>query len=278
MVTWEFPAKTFLLGEYAALADLGAILLTTTPGFKMTLTNAPGLSGIHPDSPAGQWWQRAGMDAHGLLWEDPFLPIGGLGASTAQFLGAYYAVAYLKNTPVIPEQLLTAYWSCAWSGQGVRPSGYDLLAQSMSGCVNIHRLHQRFESLAWNFDDLTFLLVPTGHKLATHQHLIAAAIPPNVEALDRLVTMATTAFIHKDSGALIDAVNGYHRCLAAAGLVHEVSLHFITALAVDPRVLAVKGCGALGADMLLLLITPAEEAAVRQRLQELDLSALDASV
>ena len=27
---WQIPAKTFLLGEYAALAEASAILLTTT--------------------------------------------------------------------------------------------------------------------------------------------------------------------------------------------------------------------------------------------------------
>lgn len=58
---WRIPTKTFLLGEYAALADLGAILLTTPPCFELTLTETPGLDGIHPDSPAGRWWQEAGI-------------------------------------------------------------------------------------------------------------------------------------------------------------------------------------------------------------------------
>ena len=49
---WTIPAKTFLMGEYAALAGESALLLTTTPHFELSLTDNPGLHGIHPDSPA----------------------------------------------------------------------------------------------------------------------------------------------------------------------------------------------------------------------------------
>ena len=52
--TWSIPAKTFLVGEYAALKEQSAILLTTTPCFELRLTSQPGLHGIHPQSPAGR--------------------------------------------------------------------------------------------------------------------------------------------------------------------------------------------------------------------------------
>nr|WP_256594408.1 hypothetical protein [Legionella pneumophila] len=55
---WQIPAKTFLLGEYAAIAGEPAILLTTSPCFTLTLTENAKLEGIHPESPAGLWWQK----------------------------------------------------------------------------------------------------------------------------------------------------------------------------------------------------------------------------
>ena len=34
---WSIPAKTFILGEYAAIAQRSAILVTTTPYFEVKL-------------------------------------------------------------------------------------------------------------------------------------------------------------------------------------------------------------------------------------------------
>ena len=36
---WRIPAKTFLLGEYAAVAGESAIVLTTSPCFELSLAN-----------------------------------------------------------------------------------------------------------------------------------------------------------------------------------------------------------------------------------------------
>ena len=37
MITWKIPAKTFLVGEYAALTGACAIVLTTKPCFSFSL-------------------------------------------------------------------------------------------------------------------------------------------------------------------------------------------------------------------------------------------------
>lgn len=98
---WLIPAKTFLLGEYAALAGASAILLTTYPCFELTLTSKNNqLSEIHPKSPAGVWWQQQHLD-HGLIWNDPYTERGGLGASSAQFLASYLASCFLKKINLI---------------------------------------------------------------------------------------------------------------------------------------------------------------------------------
>lgn len=250
---WIVPAKTFLVGEYAAIAGESAILLTTTPHFELTLSNTPGLKGIHSDSPAGRWWgQQKGVN-EGLIWHDPYQGRGGLGASSAQFLACYWASAHLQNKPVETQALLADYYQCAWTGEGLKPSGYDLLAQSQKGCVFINNNSQTQIVSTWPFEDLSFLILHTGNKLATHHHLQSTCLPTNTAALSAIVDKAQEAFMHKDSQSLVNAINHYHQVLLKSQRVAPESLEQINHLKTDPDILAIKGCGAMGADTLLLI-------------------------
>ncbi len=283
---WRIPAKTFLLGEYAALADLGAIILTTAPCFELTLTDIPGLDGIHPESPAGRWWHQAGDKQHGLHWYDPLNHCGGMGASSAQFVGAYLATAFLRHSPPIHQEMLAAYWQCAWQGQGLRPSGYDVLAQSLScsqvsdelpACISMHRIDNRLESYPWPFRDLAFIIAHTGHKLATHHHLFDTTLPEDVARLDALVTTAHRALIKADSRVLVDAVNDYHQALLSMNRVSEYTQQLISNLQGQPGLLAIKGCGAMGADVLICLTTIEDVSVIQNRLREMNLQVLSSS-
>ncbi len=251
---WSIPAKTFFLGEYAAIAGAPAIILTTSPCFELTLTNEPGLQGIHPDSPAGRLWTHQVNADNGLLWKDPYHGRGGLGASSAQFLGAWFASNHLQNKQTTQDDMLNAYFQFAWQGFGVRPSGYDLLAQSLRGCVYIHRQQALCQAYAWPFDDLAFILVHTGQKLATHQHLQTLSIMGDIAQLAAIVESAKSAFATADSSGVIDAVNAYHQRLLQMGLVATHSAQQIELLKKNADLLAIKGCGAMGADVLLLLV------------------------
>lgn len=266
---WSIPAKTFLLGEYAALLGGPAIVLTTLPCFEVALSNKPGLQGIHPDSPAGRWWIQQGYDQQGIQWDDPYQGCGGLGASSAQFLGVYWASMYLQKSPVNQEDMLDAYLQCAWQGQGLPPSGYDVLAQSLQGCVYIHKQQKHCEVLKWPFDDLAFLLLHTGKKLATHQHLQTIELPDQINPLVEIVASAKTAFARADSQGLIDAVNAYHQQLAQLNWVGDHSLQHIDFFKQHPDVLAVKGCGAMGADVLLLLVAKNRQSKMSKHLSEM---------
>ncbi|HBI21644.1 MAG TPA: hypothetical protein DDY37_03515 [Legionella sp.] len=247
---WSIPAKTFFLGEYAAIVGAPAIVLTTTPCFEVTVTDEPGLQGIHPDSPAGRFWAQHGSVDRGLLWHDPYDGRGGLGASSAQWLGAYFACR--QDGFVQDEEMLQAYFDSAWLGIGVRPSGYDVLAQSRQGCVYIDT--RQAQSYAWPFDDLAFILVHTGKKLATHEHLQTLALSDQIEPLAKIVESAKLAFESGDSMQVIEAVNGYHQQLLQMDLVAQHSVEQMDALKTHADVLAIKGCGAMGADVLLLLV------------------------
>lgn len=265
---WSIPAKTFFLGEYAALTGLPAIILTTTPCFELTLTDEPGLVGIHPDSPAGLFWAKQPVFDKGLHWFDPYHGRGGLGASSAQFVGAYLASLYLKNEQGTQAELLNHYFDCAWNGIGVRPSGYDVLAQSMHGCVYIHQQAAQHRAYPWAFNDLAFILLHTGKKLATHQHLQEFAQPSQMTQLAAIVESARIAFELSDSSRVIDAVNAYHQQLLQMKLVAPHTLSQIEYLKKQANVLAIKGCGAMGSDVILMLVPADQLSAMCAQLEE----------
>lgn len=253
---WRMPAKTFLVGEYAALCGQSAIILTTEPCFEVRRTTQPGLHGIHPQSPAGRWWAHCAIPNLGLEWHDPYHGCGGMGASSAQFLGVYQACAEQRGMVIHPEQLLEDYQTMAVvAGQPTPPSGYDVLAQLLQGCVYINRQTTTYETCAWPFPDIGFILIHTGQKLATHDHLQSlnlnrAVIGP----LTALVEKAKSAFETNCGAALIDAVNGYHQVLTSNGWVAPHTQALIAELKTKTDVLAIKGCGAMGADVILLLV------------------------
>lgn len=253
-MNWSIPAKTFFLGEYVAMTGDPAIVLTTEPCFELRLTEQSGLQGIHPDSPAGRFWMQQGRLDKGLAWHDPYNGCGGLGASSAQWLGAYLASHYLQNQLACPDEMLNAYFKSAWQGVGIRPSGYDVVAQSMQGCVYIDRQQAHYLTYDWPFPDLAFILLHTGEKLATHQHLQTLTLGGCMEQLVGIVKSAKLAFESANSEQIIDAVNAYHECLQQQGLVATHSLHLMAMLKKNKDILAMKGCGAMGADVLLLLV------------------------
>ena len=85
-------------------------------------------------------------------------------------------------------------------------------------------------------------------------HLQQLVLGQITEQLSDLVEYANSAFIHHSSYHLVEAVKAYHERLAAEGWVAEHSLHCIQRLYQDTDALAIKGCGAMGSDVLLLLI------------------------
>ncbi|WP_131783193.1 mevalonate kinase family protein [Legionella gresilensis] len=251
---WQIPAKTFLVGEYAALIDAPAIILTTEPNFELTIKeNVSSL--IHSNSPAGRFWCEQGQSLNQLEWVDPYHGKGGLGASSAQFIGAYLADCHLKGDLPRDEKLLNNYYQYAWHGQGVKPSGYDVIAQSQHGCVYINNSNKTICCFDWVFKDISFILLHTGNKLATHSHLESAQLLPGFVNLKSIVKQAENAFKVSDSEKLIDAIDAYQRALTELYLVAPTTLEFLKQFKTNKDILAAKGCGALGMDILLLIVS-----------------------
>jgi mevalonate kinase len=263
---WQIPAKTFLLGEYAALLGASSLIVTTTPCFKLSLTNKPELIGIHKDSPAGRFWQQLNS-AQGLHFHDPYQGRGGLGASSAEFLGAYWAYCTRNNTTPSLIELQTLYAQFTHTAKGLKPSGYDVLAQSQQGCVFINKKEHTLVSYAWPFLDLSFILLHTGTKIATHHHLEDATLPDAIDSFSHTVDNARLAFEQKNSSQFIDAINTYHRQLHTQNLLAPSTIIAINQLRTNyPEILALKGCGALGADILLLITSQSHVNGLKEKL------------
>jgi mevalonate kinase len=324
-VTWYIPSKTFMLGEYAALYDLPAIILNSSPyfvvevigsfdnyskdpscrdSFSPSMDSADSSSNIHPASPAGRFLQDKAIS---LKFTDPHQGSGGFGASSAQFVGAYLAAGY-KDT----AELLELYYKYAWSGLGLRPSGYDVLAQFAGAsmdpahkaredvffsredvffsredvffsredvfCAREEGLFAREEGLfsreeggnagsdvvflansqttpvkyAWPFADLGFILLPTGAKLKTHEHLQAVSEVKQVSVLGEIVLAAHEALQCKDAKRFIETIRAYYAGLCERNLVSKLTQEKIVQILDIPEVLAAKGCGAMGADVILV--------------------------
>lgn len=263
---WSIPAKTFFLGEYAVTTGAPGIVLTTSPYFTLSLSNNPGLHGIHPESPAGKWWRDHGDPSIGLQWSDPYKGLGGLGASSAQFIGSYLATTHLQQQTTTPDDLLAAYWNYAWQGQGLKPSGYDVLAQLHNRCVYLNRQNRTQAIFSWPFHDINFFLIHTGEKLATHLYLQKTQLKKEINALIPLVERAKSAFEQIDSNALVESVNAFQAQLLTMDLVATSTIAKITVLNKIPGVLAIKGCGALGADVILILAQTTYQHSLRERL------------
>lgn len=254
MQRWQIPAKTFLLGEYVALLNGPALLLTTTPCFHLSLNQKKEPSKIHDESPAGLLWKKHGHPEFNLKWEDPFHGLGGLGASSAQFIGTYLAIKTLNQQPIDQNELLDWYFNLHWQGIGLKPSGYDILAQINHHCVYVNQHNDNLASFSWPFTDLAFILLHSGEKLATHHHLKSMKIPDGTQQLSPIVEDGKTAFLTHDATLLISAVNQYQDALEKMQLTTRNSLQQINFLKQQPEVLAAKGCGAMGSDVILLLV------------------------
>lgn len=252
---WLFPAKTFLVGEYVALQGGPALVLTTTPYFQVNLEKSNAACDFPINSPAYNLWKDylSSYD-FALRWQDPYHGLGGMGASSAQFLGAYYARCYIKNHPILREELLADYFKYAWNGEGIIPSGYDVIAQSMRDCVYIEGKRKTYESFVWPFANLGYILLHTGKKQATHTYLQKLDALDDLDKLTFISKNACEACKTRDSSNFVKAINDYYFTLCELNLVAQHTLDMVEVLKREKSILAAKGCGALASDIILLLV------------------------
>ena len=259
------PGKSFLAGEYLALKEGPCLLMSSKPRFELLAQNrAPGsmgeLSGIHPDSPAGSFVRThadffANYDLH---FQDPHRGRGGWGASTAQFLTVYALKLWPESKeletlePLSLSGLLESYWNHAWNGDGHRPSGSDLIAQYKGALTLFEKRSGLVSSFRWNFPDIDFALIPTGQKLATHEYLRALGEfdSSSIEVAMKLIHSSLQTYNPDD---FVAGIRANADALQSLGLAAPKTQELLDMYLEKPGVLAAKGCGAMGADVILVV-------------------------
>ncbi|MBC7371985.1 MAG: hypothetical protein H7326_10490 [Bdellovibrionaceae bacterium] len=219
-----------------------------------------GLSGIHLDSPAGLFVREHSefFSQYELQFRDPHEGRGGWGASTAQFLSVYALKQWPESRglesiePLSISALLEDYWKHAWNGTGHRPSGADLVAQYKGGLTLFEKRSGLVSTFRWNFADIDFALVPTGEKLATHEHLrvLADFDSSSLELAMKQIQNSLRSYNVED---FVAGVRANAHALQELNLVAPKTQQRIAEFLKKPGVLAAKGCGAMGADVILVV-------------------------
>lgn len=282
MKEWRLscPSKTFILGEYLVLTKGPGIVVNTAPRFSLSVTvnkKQETLKGIHPDSPAGKLWAYHSdkLAPFSFVFIDPHKNSGGFGASTAQFL---LMQKFLEHLDLIKQStelhhLLVNYRQHAWDGQGYPPSGVDLIGQLHGNLTYYHRDANVLEKLAWNFPGYDFLLVRTTEKIATHLYLQTLSEIP-AHRLYPIVQAGTLAIKTGKHDQFAQAIEDYAKTLAELNLVHPNTQKILQQIHQINGVVAAKGCGALGADVLFIMFKKAKYQIILAQLQQLGLTAV----
>lgn len=263
------PGKSFIAGEYLALKEGPSLVFTSRPRFELRVHPGSGvMKGVHPDSPAGKLVadHQAYFKNHDLEFFDPYHGRGGWGASTAQFLTVFVVNEWrdsceletLKSLSI--SRLLDYYWKYAWNGEGARPSGADLIAQYKGSLTLFEKRAGLISVYKWPFSDIDFALIPTGEKLATHEHLRSLG-SFDERGLESAVKTLQHGLQTADSAEFVAGVQANGQALSDLGFVAEKTAVLLKRLAAIPSVLAVKGCGALGADVVLAVFQRPQRAA-----------------
>lgn len=284
------PSKTFILGEYSAMNGGPALIACTEPRFELLLnsasSNQPKTKGIEAESPAGQFFNKFKSDFFYFDMEffDPHQTRGGLGASSAQFamlVALDCAVKRSHHTDFSPELLsavsafeakdgfhyLQIYRDCAWQGVGLPPSGADVMAQLSGGLTYVHTEQNVISKFGWDFLDIDFILARTGKKVATHEHIKGVLDVPT-EILKNITDTAMQSLLLKDEETFIESVRDYARVLQEKNWVAPHTLDLLAKINSQLPLLASKGCGALGADVLLLIFAKNEKEKIKKYLAQ----------
>ena len=126
--------KTFLLGEYGALVNQQGLMLVTKPFFSAEFT-CGGVAERVNDPCARFVAKHAGtLSGVGYRFSNPYGGLGGLGASSAEYL--FWLRAFIMfsegrdihlDREADRQQALAWYRDTHWCGEGLAPSGVDVV-------------------------------------------------------------------------------------------------------------------------------------------------------
>lgn len=243
------PSKTFILGEYSVLSQGKALLLAHEPYFILSNTiksNSPNSHPILDDLDSSQSMYN---------FIDPHQGKGGFGASSAIVLG--YSQLTQPNS-------LKAAWAL---NQHYHPngSGADIICQYAGGLTSVNVNDQTFHHLSLP-ENLDCIVLRSGIKIPTHTHLHDLKKRDFTE-----LSLLIEPIINKKNlleHELIDTIQRYESLLRKMTLRSPAVIPMIDWVQSVPEVIAAKGCGALGADVIIAICQRRDYKQVASKLAE----------
>ena len=264
------PSKTFILGEYGVLDGGVAILANTAPRFSCLMYKKSDIKSEYfsENHTINQWISKYSKEFQGMCleWKDPYDSKGGLGFSSAQFNILYYYSLICRKTTIEQIQLkdlLETYHQIQF--EGVVPSGADIISQWVGGICLFEQDPFLVQSIVFPFSELDFAIIRIGEHLQTHQHLKTLKLP-KVEDLKNIAKSGLKAIENNEDDIFLECINEYGKTLQSKKLVAEKTLKYLEELKECKEILALKGCGAMGAEIIILFYKKEHASIVKQKI------------
>lgn len=253
-----------------------ALLLATFPEFVLRVDSSSDsqLVGISPNSPAADFYQAHKHFFRNLRIDffDPYRHSGGFGASSAQFVTLYSLYNTLHCTKVDIDEMLLDYKGRNHTSSGITPSGADCVMQLLNSHAYFNSSTGLAECMSWDFDDIDFWVVKTGLKLATYSHLqkvLPDLIAKNSEKMAEIVEYVKKSWLDKKTTEFIRGILAYSAELECLGLLCPETRELLSEISQIDGVLATKGCGAMGADTVVVIFDKNFEKTIEKKLEKL---------
>ncbi|MDR2646186.1 MAG: hypothetical protein LBC04_03375 [Holosporaceae bacterium] len=260
-------SKTFLAGEYSVVFGGSAIVLITPPLFELHVAHGEtSLRGIDQASPAHMFYRAHDFRNISVEFFDPHKGAGGFGASSAQFALLYQLYLRLTSAQFDIDSFLKEYRGLSKTNSGAIPSGADGVAQYFNHNIFFDAKTNIVEKLNWTFPSLDFAILKTPYKVATHSHLRDIKFF-DIANLQKQVLNVRKSFQHNDEELLVQSVQNFFDILKERDLVIAPNIATIDKLLKIDGIKAAKGCGALGADAILIIFEKQKRNELRHILQ-----------
>lgn len=288
----SIPGKTFLVGEYAVLAQGPCLSVGTQPFFNWVETQKTS-SGLlltaqtgdkpHQESAAGKLLSKFKQYEQFCGFISNPYQVGGFGASTAEFISAYYFLheRVTDELALTAESFFKTYLELYKDEQtkAQAPSGADLITQLFGGYLFFQKTIQglAIKPQKWSLPQLEFSLFSTGLKIQTHEHLNSLnrqicyeLIEPSAEVIQ--------CFLGTDSALALEALNDWCLRLKSYDLTSTKVLELQAVLhkTLQQKIsnVFVKPCGALGADVVAIFYPSEHKQLVLNTIKNLQLNNL----
>lgn len=234
-----------------------ALLLGHPPYFRASWESAGGSPNpFHSDSPAGKWLAK--NPASGGLsprFSDPHEGKGGFGGSGAEFLSAW---CLGQEIPAAESPRAIFSWN-AWEAYkeiGGSGSGADILTQAFGvdradaffllADISAKTVREIFPAKMGG----EISLFHTGKKLPTHEQKTPQNLP--LAELEEILSSALESLEGALFQSFASALSAFGDKLASLGLLAGHSAQALASVRSISKVCGAKGCGAMGADVILV--------------------------